>query len=138
VKIYVGTTFSRYVEARSAMDALTAAGHTITHDWTRTAAFGSDGHPLPQTSGGYDLPAADQQAHAEDDLRAVLDADLLLILAQEASCGWPIEVGMALAWGAAEVWVVAPFKPTVFWHLPQVRVFDDAAEPLRDLGAVAS
>ncbi len=35
------------------MDALTAAGHDIAHDWTRTDAFGPDGHPWPDTGGGY-------------------------------------------------------------------------------------
>lgn len=135
MNIYVGATFSRYLEARSVMDALTAVGHAVTHDWTRTDAFGDDGHPLPGTAGGYDLPAAEQSAHALDDLAAVKRADLLLILAQQASCGWPVEVGMALAWGTAKVWLVEPFKPTVFWHLPQVRVFADVAQPLRELGA---
>lgn len=135
MNIYVGATFTRYLEARSVMDQLTAAGHRITHDWTRTDAFGEDGHPLPETAGGYDLPAAEQCAHAQDDRRAVRNSELLLILAQQASCGWPIEVGMALAFGNSKVWVVAPFKPTVFWHLPLVRVFNDVVEPLRELGA---
>lgn len=135
MNIYVGATFSRYREARSVMDALTAAGHKVTHDWTRTDAFGEDGHPLPDTGGGYDIDPASQRRHAEDDLFAVEEADLLLILAQQASCGWPVEVGMALAWGTAKVWLVEPFKPTVFWHLPRVRVFSDVAQPLRELGA---
>lgn len=135
MNIYVGATFSRYLEARSVMDALTAVGHKVTHDWTRTDAFGEDGHPHPGTAGGYDLPSIKQRVHAEEDLFAVEEADLLLILAQQASCGWPVEIGMALAFGMADVWVVEPFKPTVFWHLPQVRVFDDVATPLRELGA---
>ncbi|HVQ60395.1 MAG TPA: hypothetical protein VMS60_15955 [Solirubrobacterales bacterium] len=135
MKIYVGATFSRYLEARSVIDALVAAGHDVTHDWTRTAAFGADGHPLPDSGDGYELPAEEQAAHALDDLAAVKGADLLLILAEQASCGWPVEVGAALAWGKAEVWLVAPFRPTVFWCLPQVSVFESVAQPLRELGA---
>jgi hypothetical protein len=135
LKVYVGATFSRYLEARSVIDALTAAGHTVTHDWTRTDAFGPDGHLLPDTGGGYDIDPDEQRRHAEDDRLAVEEAELLLILAQQASCSWPIEVGMALALRRAAVWIVEPFKPTVFWHLPGVRIFDDVAEPLRALGA---
>lgn len=131
MRVYVGATFSRYLEAREVMDALTTAGHAVTHDWTRTAAFGADGHPLPGVEG---LPRVEQAAHAEDDLCAVANAELLLILAQQASCGWPVEVGAALAWDI-DVWLVAPFKPTVFWALPLVRLFEDVDEPLRRLGA---
>lgn len=135
LNVYVGATFSRYLEARAVMDALTAVGHAITHDWTRTEAFGADGHPLPETAGGYDLPREVQADHARDDLHAVAKSDLLLILAQQASCGWPVEVGAALAWGTARVWIVEPFRPTVFWCLPQVEVFESVDEPLRRLGA---
>lgn len=138
MRIYVGVTFSRYIEARDVIDALLTAGHEITHDWTRTDAFGPDGHPLPETDGGYALPSAEQAAQALDDLDAVRRAELLLILAEEASCGWPLEVGAALAWGEARVWLVSPFKRTVFWCLPQVSVFDSVAVPLRALGAEPS
>ncbi len=137
MKVYVGATFSRYTEARALIDQLTAAGHEITHDWTRTAAFGDDGHPLPAANGGYELPRHIQAAHALDDLLAVQEADLLLILGQQASCGWPVEVGAALAWGFAKVWIVAPCKPTVFWHLPQVEIFPDLTEPLHRLVATS-
>lgn len=145
MRVYVGATFTRYEEARAIVDALTGAGHTITHDWTRTDAFGPDGHPLPETAGGYGLPSDVMAMHADDDLRAIWDADRLLILGQQASCGWPIEVGAALMLGhlrdmgtvirSPEVWIVAPFRPTVFWALPQIRVFSDVAEPLSLMGA---
>lgn len=134
MNVYVGSTFSRYPEARAVIDALTLRGHTITHDWTRTEAFGADGHPVPNSAGGYDLPPDVQADHARDDLNAVRRADLLLMLGQEASCGWLVEVGAALAWGTAQVWIVAPFRPTVFWQLPQVQVFADVAEALELLG----
>lgn len=134
-RVYVGSTFSRYTEARAVIDTLTTAGHEITHDWTRTRAFAADGHPLPGTAGGYELDRADAAAHAADDLEAVRRADLLLILAETPSCGWPVEIGAALAFGTAAVWIVAPFRWTVFWALNQVVLFDDLDEPLRLLGA---
>lgn len=131
MNVYVGATFSRYIEARALMDELTAAGHRITHDWTRTDAFGADGHPLPSTAGGYDLDPADGMRHAFDDIAAVRSADLLLMLGSELSCGWPIEVGIGIAEGK-EVVVVAPAKYTVFWDLPNVMVYGGVAEALSD------
>ncbi len=122
--IYVGATFSRYVEARAIMDTLTAAGHVIAHDWTRTDAFDDDGHPLPGSDGGYKLDPDDGERHARDDIAAVQSAHLLLMLASEASCGWPVETGIGVALGKP-IWLVAPFRYTVFWDLPNVRVFDD-------------
>ena len=134
MRIYVGTTFSRYVEARAVMDRLTFAGHEITHDWTRTEVFGVNGHPLPGVLDGSSLSPEVQRQHAWDDLEAVRAADLVLMLGQTASCGWLVEVGAALARGNAKhVWIVQPFADTVFWRLPQVRVFDDLEDALREL-----
>jgi hypothetical protein len=136
MKVYVGATFSRYPEARAVMDALTAAGHTVTLDWTRTDAFGPDGHPLPGTDGGYKLDPLDGARHAASDIAAIADADLLLMLAQEASCGWPVEVGIGIALDKP-VWLVAPFRYTVFWDLLTVTVYDSLDVPLRLLDAAA-
>lgn len=133
LNIYVGATFSRYEEARAIMDALTNAGHTITHDWTRTRAFGDDGHPLPGSAGGYDLDPEDGAAHARDDVEAVKRADALLMLASEPSCGWPIETGIGIACDK-RIAIVDPFKYTVFWDLPNVVVFEAVDEALVDFG----
>ncbi len=51
------------------------------------------------------------------------------MLASEPSCGWPVETGIGIACGK-EIWLVAPFRYTVFWDLPTVRVFDDVAAAL--------
>lgn len=132
-KVYVGSTFSRYAEVRAVVDMITATGREVTHDWTRTRAFGTDGHPLPGTGGGYKLAPDDAAAHALDDLVAVASADLAIFLGDTPSCGWLVECGHAISQGL-QVWVVAPFKWTVFWELPQVAVFDDLSGPLELLG----
>lgn len=133
MKVYVGATFSRYEEVRRVVDALVAAGHEVTHDWTRTDAFGPDGHPRPELGGGYSMPPAEARRHAQDDVRAVLAADCCVFLGQEASCGWPVELGIAI--GADKPCaVVAPFKWTVFWELPMVVVFDTVEDALGGLG----
>lgn len=133
MKIYVGATFSRYAEARAVMDALARAGHAITFDWTRTDAFGEDGHPLPLTSGGYELDPIDGERYALEDFAAVDACERLLVLAQEPSCGWPIEVGYGLA-REKEVWVVAPFRYTVFWDQLNVTTFQRVEDALALLG----
>lgn len=132
ITFYVGATFTRYEEARAVVDALCDAGHECAFDWTRTDAFGADGHPLPDVD-PYRLPPEVQARHARNDLAAVRRADLCLFLAQQASCGWPVECGAALAYEVPHVWLVAPFKPTVFWALPGVETFDSLAPALRRL-----
>lgn len=136
MKVYVGATFSRYEEARAVMDAVTEMGHEITHDWTRTRAFGDDGHPLPDTAGGYKLAPEDAAAHAHDDIVAVGDADVCVFLGQEASLGWPVEFGVSLVNpGVSRVFVVAPFKWTVFLALPKVHEVEDVGAALEWLDA---
>lgn len=134
MRIYVAATFTRYEEVRALNDRLREAGHSITYDWTRTAAFGPDGHPLGD---GYDLPEAVQARYAQEDLDAVARAEVLLALGEGDSLGWPVEVGAALAFGSCIVYLVAPRKPTVFWALPRVRVFDGVEEAMTRLGAPA-
>jgi hypothetical protein len=132
---YVGATFSRYAEARAVIDALTLTGRECTHDWTRTRAFGSDGHPLPGTGGGYTLERADAAAHAVDDIAAVQRAEVCVFLGEQASLGWPVEFGLALAASCPLIYVVAPFKWTVFLALPTVYVVESAEQALMRLGA---
>jgi hypothetical protein len=131
VRFYVGATFARYEEVREVVDVLEAAGHSCTHDWTRTAEFDQDGHPRGD---GYDASPAVLRASAREDLRGVRQADACLFLGQEASAGWPTEFGAALAYGTARVVVVAPWRGSCFWHLPQVVVVASLAEALEVLG----
>lgn len=136
MQVYVGATFSRYEEARRVIDALAAAGHSCAHDWTRTRAFGADGHPLPDTGGGYELDPEDAAAHATDDVRAVTGADACLFLGEQPSLGWPTEFGIAIATGCPRIVVVAPFRWTVFLALPAVEVVETIDAALELFGAV--
>lgn len=131
-RFYVGATFARYAEVRAIGDALVAAGHDWTHDWTRTAEFGADGRPA---SSGYDAEPAVLAAAAAADLRGVRTSDVCLFLGQRESAGWPTEFGAALAYGVPDVWVVTPWRGSCFWHLPQVELFAVVTTPLRLLGA---
>lgn len=131
-RFYVGATFARYAEVRAIGDALVAAGHDWTYDWTRTAHFGADGRPAGD---GYDAHPAEMATQALGDLRGVRTSDVCLFLGQRESAGWPAEFGAALAYGVPDVWVVAPWRASCFWHLPQVELFAVVTTPLRLLGA---
>lgn len=119
-KIYVAGLFRGFERCRAMIDQATALGFTITHDWTRTSAFGLDGKPYPKAAdGGSKLSEREQRIHAIDDLEGVRHADLLVVLGGERLWGGLIEVGYALAFGTL-VWVVEPVRESVFWALPQI------------------
>jgi hypothetical protein len=105
---------------RTLMDQLTAAGHVVTHDWTRTEEFGEDGHPAFADESG--IPKERLAMHAADDVRGVRTADLVVAVADTPLCGALIEIGVALAVGVP-VWVVAPWRWTIFWEHDLVRTF---------------
>lgn len=126
-KFYLGSTFSRYREARAAIDQITALGHECVEDWTRCDAFGPDGELLPVHGDGYVmndswLPAARREIEAV----AMVSTDVngfCVFLGEQPSLGWPVEFGMAIAFEVTWIFVVAPFKTTVFMALPQVIEF---------------
>lgn len=139
---YLGTTFSRYREARTAIDQITALGHECVEDWTRNADFGPDGDPLHHIGDGYveqkNWHALSTHALAVCDEVARADG-FFVFLAQTASVGWPTEFGAGLQsirihWSKAVVYVVAPFKTTIFMGMDHVYVLDTLEEVLPLLG----
>lgn len=127
MNIYTAARFSDYERVRAFNDDARAAGHTITHDWTRTNEFGPDGHPLHVKEG--DLAPDVAARYAMDDLtHGVRRADTCVFLADDAGeggfCGALIEFGYACA-HAIPVMVVAPWRASIFWHLPNVEVTDE-------------
>jgi len=110
MRIYVAGKFQSYAKVRDCIDALTALGHTITHDWTRTSEFGSDGHPLG-TDGSQ--PKGVLRAHAQADIEGVRTADCFVMLADDSLAGAWVEFGIALERGIPCV-VVAPERWTIF------------------------
>lgn len=118
MRIYVAARASDAARVRLLYELLTAAGHRITHRWADLPIL-VDGNEVNE--GAIEPSAA--RAIAEDDIDGAASAAVVLLLADRGPnyCGALIEVGIALACGAA-VWVVAPWRPSVFWHLPAVRV----------------
>lgn len=124
MRIYTASKFANYERVRAFNDAARSVGHIITHDWTRTKEFGPDGHPLHNEEG--DLAPDVARGYASDDLqRGVATADAIVFLADDPGsggfCGALIEYGYAMAC-RLPVYVVAPWRPSIFWHLPNVTV----------------
>lgn len=118
MKLYVACRFGAYERVRSFCDDAREAGHTITHDWT------PDGHPLTMDEGALDPAVA--WSHARDDLkRGVYHADVVVFLADEGGyCGALIEYGAALAY-EKPVFLVAPWRPSIFWQAPHTTILPD-------------
>lgn len=136
---YVGTTFTRYKEARAVIDRLVELGHECAEDWTRTEKdFGPDGEMLASSGDGYQKADHWQEA-AEREVQAVarvsIERGFCVFLGQQASLGWPVEFGMSIAFGVPDIFLIAPFKTTVFAALPQVLVFDDVDDVLDEIGS---
>lgn len=134
MRIYVAGRFRRYERVRALVDAIAAQGHEITHDWTRNCEFGPDGHLLAPDEAS--IPPERLAACAHDDVRGAAEADLLVCIADEPLTGALIEIGAALAHGA-EVWIIAPWRESIFWHLDLVTRFTDEASVLATLAPLA-
>lgn len=133
MKFYLGATFSRYREARDVIDRLVEMGHECVEDWTRAEAFGPDGELLPSHGDGYQEndswpEAARREVEA---VKAVAEANgFCVFLGEQPSLGWTTEFGMSIAFGVESIYIVNPFKTTVFVSLSQVVLCDDLDEML--------
>lgn len=117
LRIMVSGRFEEYPRVRAFMDSLRHDGHVITHDWTRTDQFDSNG---VLREDWLELTREQKQQHACDDLRGVRTADLVIVLGDSPQCGSIIEIGAALILGIP-VWIVEPWRDCLFWSHPLVR-----------------
>lgn len=102
MNIYVASAFADFERTRAAHAALTAMGHTITHDWTVEANNG---------------PHIPRRERAAADLAGVESADLLLVLTSDRSTrGTWCELGAALTLGRLVI-VVGPQADLIFCDL---------------------
>jgi nucleoside 2-deoxyribosyltransferase len=123
VKIYTASRFQSYERTREFNDLLRAAGHEVTYDWTRTDEFGEDGHPR-FVDGVGELTYAKRREYAMLDLQGVVVADLTIVFADDQLTGALIEMGAACALGRP-VWVLSPWKESIFWALPNVEIMSE-------------
>lgn len=133
MKLYIASRFGNYERVRAFVDAAKDAGHTITHDWTRTEEFGPDGHPT--TGDGSQLPISEQARHAQADLDAAAEADAVVLLPVPDMGGAYVEVGYALGHGRRVI-VARQGRFLIFWGLPAVTLLPDEAAAREMLGMV--
>jgi nucleoside 2-deoxyribosyltransferase len=124
LRLYVAGRFQSYAKVRAVADACVKAGHTITHDWTRTPEFGSDGHPLH--ADGAQAKAA-LRGFAEADIAGVRAADCVVLCADDSLAGAWVEMGIALERGTPVV-AVAHERWTIFLECAGVRCIDSYSE----------
>lgn len=132
MKIYVAGRFTRYERCRALIDDIVAAGHEITNDWTRGEWFDEHGHPLGSDK---DLPADAQEDLARSAIEGCKTADLIVVIADEPLCGALIEMGVALA-NNVPIWVITPWRWTIFWKHPLVTVLNNEQEARERLGCL--
>ena len=136
MKVYVaGAWVEQHERARPMIAELRAAGIEITHDWTR-----AEGEVIRNAAGGVvqsdaDLDVEDRKRHALEDLRGVLAADVVWLLApnDKGACGAWVELGAALALRGA--WDPNParaasYTPRIIVSGPKARrsIFTELAE----------
>lgn len=135
MKVYVAAASKEIERASAFMQSVRELGHEITFDWI----------PKFQKQRVHEsrLPVALRRAAAQEDLRGVRSADLLVVLTPHDSTpsrGAWVELGYALGLRAAtdrapQVWCVGlSAMVTVFTELADARYFSDSAA-LTALGA---
>ena len=119
MKVYVAGALTNASAVQVAQEALVAAGHELSLDWTRG--------PDIDFVDGYDSDLAASARIAAADLDAVMRADAVVVVASEhEGRGMFVELGAALARARegdlAHVVVVGPIHhDSVFYYHPAVQ-----------------
>lgn len=121
MRIYVASKFENTAEVWKVMDALKAAGHTITHDWTHESVGERQGAEL-------DLFLLDC---AQKDMTGVETADALFVINHEKGKGMWTEMGMAIAWSKPVFFCCPERAYNIFCRLPGVEEFKTIDEGLQ-------
>ena len=123
MKFFVSGKVGVEGDVRLVMEALRAAGHEITFDWTTIA------HLRP-----YDDNASASRQAAVKECRGVQDADVLIVLSHERGVGMYVELGIAIGSGVPARVVTDVESRTVFFHHPLVKKVDSVDEILKEFG----
>ncbi len=123
MKIFVSGQINDTDNVRNVQEALKGAGHTITHDWTRTEA-GDKMLANPEDKLRDPLETA---RRAQLDIQGVIDCEAYVICTDngEAGKGMYVELGAALALsettGTPQIFLVGALKHmSVFYFHPKV------------------
>lgn len=124
MKFFVSTSFDNRAAAVELMKLLTAAGHTLTHDWTGESVDGLWGKAREE----YLVRCA------LEDRKGVKAADVLIALAHQDGKGMFVEMGIAIAHDIPIVVVNRERAEQVFYALPNhyfVDTLEQAVEKVK-------
>lgn len=131
MKVYVAGPLADAAAVRAVQDAVVAAGHQLSLDWTRG--------PDVAFADGYESDLAMSADIATTDLDGVMDADAVLVVASEhEGRGMFVELGAALARARegdlAHVVIVGHVRhDSVFYYHPAVQRASTVEEWLASL-----
>jgi len=140
LKVYLAAPYQAKEIIKSRAAELRAAGIEVTSSWLN--------EPHKPTTQMHELTPAEHQAYAEQDVKDVLAADILVfqtdITKTIIRAGRHVEFGIALGIGLVRpfpIFVVGQERENIFHHMPQVSHFDNweaVATRLKSLAAVAT
>lgn len=132
MKVYVAGQLADTAAVTGAQQAILAAGHELTHDWTQDLEFTED----------YASRLEDSAHLAQADLAGVMVADAVVVLASGAQPGRGLFVELGAALARAElgllrhvVVVGAIVHESVFYFHPRVRRVPTVEEWLGQVGS---
>lgn len=147
LKAYVAGRISRQEEIQNILARLREVGIEITRDWTWTTTISNE-----QEAGAFRKKAyatLDPKYHeeAEGDLKAVLDADIFIILTDEHGSSMYVEMGAAFAGNKIRnkpqvMYAIGPYfdRMVFFQHhaITRVNSVDEIIVDLRNRGLLES
>lgn len=139
VKAYVAGRISRQNEVKEIVETLKAVGVVITREWTWTDTITSEKEAAAYRKREYTQPSQKYHREAEDDIQAVLEADVFIILTDEQGSSMYVEMGVAFAaqkltgkpkW----IYAIGPhFDRMVFYQYKNVKRVNSVQEIVAEL-----
>lgn len=108
MRVFISAKWEERAYARKVMDQFEAAGHTVTHDWTKEDPLERTGESLRKYLGQCAL----------DDRKGVKTAEAQVIIAHPQGKGMFTEHGIAIAHDIPVVVVKRELAENVFYDLP--------------------
>ena len=142
LRAYVAGRISRQDEVRAIVNALKAAGVKITREWTWTDSITNEKEAAIYRKQEYDKPSQKYHQEAVDDIQAVLDTDIFIILTDELGSSMYVEMGVAFAsqkltGKPKKIYAIGPhFDRMVFYQHQNVQRVNSVQEIITDLQAV--
>lgn len=140
LKAYVSGRISRQVEIQAILARLREVGIEITRDWTWTPAITNEKEAAEFRKKAYATRDPKYHQEADDDLNAVLDANVFIILTDEQGSGMYVEMGAAFAGQKLRnhpqlIYAIGPhFDRMVFYQHHTVLRVNSVEEIIADLG----